>query len=407
MQPFKFLTIVLCLILPNKVFGQVGSDQNIGVVTGGGIAIGAVNCNGSTGTSTQVLQGGVPCTWTGAPTLSTSLTNPLLIGGTGTTSTLTIQATSGNGTTGADIIVKGGNNGATELMRVLANGDVGVGISNPTYTLQAYNNIDGNLFKLESDTLALDARWTTYRNSTGQVQLVPQFSRGSKSSPSIVQNNDLIFLFSAQGYDGGTFATAAQMHYEIDGAPGSGSMPGRISFLTTPSGSATAIERWRINSTGQFLASTDNSWDIGASGATRPRTGYFATSLISPLFRSDNSKVLLQGSGSNATQVASTQTTPPSCSSNCGTSVPTQVGTDSDMIITMGSGGSPASGFVVTFNGTWAAAPSCVGSMAKTGMVVGKIPLTIVTTQTTMTVVTNGTAPSTSDVYAFICRGVQ
>jgi hypothetical protein len=29
---------------------------------------------------------------------------------------------------------------------------------------------------------------------------------------------------------------------------------------------------------------TDNTYDIGASGATRPRTGYFGTSLISPLF---------------------------------------------------------------------------------------------------------------------------
>lgn len=35
--------------------------------------------------------------------------------------------------------------------------------------------------------------------------------------------------------------------------------------------------------TGHLLF-TDNTYDIGASGATRPRTGYFGTSLISPLF---------------------------------------------------------------------------------------------------------------------------
>lgn len=42
--------------------------------------------------------------------------------------------------------------------------------------------------------------------------------------------------------------------------------------------------RWQINgSTGHILAVADNSYDIGASGATRPRTGYFGTSLVSPV----------------------------------------------------------------------------------------------------------------------------
>lgn len=39
--------------------------------------------------------------------------------------------------------------------------------------------------------------------------------------------------------------------------------------------------QWSVLSTGH-LVTTDNTYDIGASGATRPRTGYFGTSLISP-----------------------------------------------------------------------------------------------------------------------------
>ena len=73
----------------------------------------------------------------------------------------------------------------------------------------------------------------------------------------------------------------------------------------------------------------------------------------------------------------------------------------------MGATGVPASGFVITFNDTWTTAPQCTGSMALAGMVVGKLPLTLVTAATTLTVVTNGTAPATSDVYKFICRGGQ
>ena len=63
----------------------------------------------------------------GAKTFSTSVTTPLLIGGTTTTSTITYQPTSGVGTTGADHIFKVGNNGATEAMRILNNANVGIG----------------------------------------------------------------------------------------------------------------------------------------------------------------------------------------------------------------------------------------------------------------------------------------
>lgn len=52
-------------------------------------------------------------------TMDTSCFFPVLAGGSGTTSTLTLQPTSGVGTTGADIIFKVGNNGATEAMRIL------------------------------------------------------------------------------------------------------------------------------------------------------------------------------------------------------------------------------------------------------------------------------------------------
>jgi hypothetical protein len=38
--------------------------------------------------------------------------------------------------------------------------------------------------------------------------------------------------------------------------------------------------RWFINTSGHFLAATDNTYDIGASGATRPRTGYFGTNVV-------------------------------------------------------------------------------------------------------------------------------
>jgi hypothetical protein len=51
-------------------------------------------------------------------TINATTTVSKIIGGSSTTSTLTLQSTSGVGTTGADIIFKVGNNGATEAMRI-------------------------------------------------------------------------------------------------------------------------------------------------------------------------------------------------------------------------------------------------------------------------------------------------
>lgn len=94
----------------------------------------------------------------------------------------------------------------------------------------------------------------------------------------------------------------------------------------------------------------------------------------------------------------------PTCATNCGTS-PSLTGNNSSFTLTMGATGSPASGFVVTFNtaGVWVSAPQCIGQMGKAGMVVTAIPLIVVTSTTTMTVTTNGTAPANGDIYHFHC----
>lgn len=52
----------------------------------------------------------------------TSLISPLLIGGTGTTSSLTLQPTSGIGTTNSDIIFNVGNNGGTLVAKMFSDG---------------------------------------------------------------------------------------------------------------------------------------------------------------------------------------------------------------------------------------------------------------------------------------------
>lgn len=68
------------------------------------------------------------------PTFTTSVTTPLLLGGATASSTLTLQSTSGIGTSDA-ISFKVGNNGATTAMTINTSGNVGIGTSSPSAQL--------------------------------------------------------------------------------------------------------------------------------------------------------------------------------------------------------------------------------------------------------------------------------
>ena len=127
--------------------------------TGGGSAsitlfnnITGYTASGATGTtSTNLVFSTSPSITT--PTFVTNATVPLIIGGTGTTSTLTYKTTTGVGTTGADHIFVGGNNGGTELMRILNGGSVGVNTPSPSAIGTCFN-VYGNTGSVS--TLALE-----------------------------------------------------------------------------------------------------------------------------------------------------------------------------------------------------------------------------------------------------------
>lgn len=74
----------------------------------------------------------------GTITATTSATSPIWYGGSGTTSSLTLNATSGTSATGADVIVK---SGSAELARFLQNGNVGFGTASPNQKVDVNGNI--------------------------------------------------------------------------------------------------------------------------------------------------------------------------------------------------------------------------------------------------------------------------
>lgn len=78
-------------------------------------------------------------------------------------------------------------------------------------------------------------------------------TRGSVGSLAIVQDDDDLGQFVFTGHDGNdTGSQAAIIGVEVDGTPAQDDMPGRIVFMTTPSGSNSAVERMRLSQDGRF-----------------------------------------------------------------------------------------------------------------------------------------------------------
>jgi hypothetical protein len=99
-----------------------------------------------------------------------------------------------------------------------------------------------------------------------------------------------------QVYNSGDFAivlrqTAADVELVIGASS--------YAFIYTPTNHELQLgtnntTRWTINTSGHLVAFTDNTYDIGASGANRPRTGYFGTAVNTPLVSVTSSDLTLR-----------------------------------------------------------------------------------------------------------------
>ncbi|MFM2134417.1 MAG: hypothetical protein RL156_1698 [Bacteroidota bacterium] len=182
------------------------------------------------------------------PTITTSATVPLIIGGTGTTSALRLRSTSGVGAAGADIIFQTGNNGATEAMRILNNGNIGIGTTNPVAVLESANSSGG--FNFGSTVSISTADGPAYFGRK---------SRGSLTVPTAVLANDTLTYFTAGGYTG-TAWTASRGYMSILASQNwTGTANGTdIAFFTTPTNTTSVSEKLRIKADGNVGIGTSS-----------------------------------------------------------------------------------------------------------------------------------------------------
>lgn len=142
--------------------------------------------------------------------------------------------------TGAAILVEDSTDPDTSPFIVDASGNVGIGMTNPSvpFDTQAY----ATSFNMRSNRAS-----------------------GTAAAPTVVASGDTIQTITARGYDGAAYIDAAQISAAVDGAPGTNDMPGRLVLSTTPDGSATLIERVRVNNAGNVI--------IGSGEASATTTG--------------------------------------------------------------------------------------------------------------------------------------
>jgi hypothetical protein len=226
--------------------------------------------NGGTGSNTSTGSGSVVLAT--APTIGTSETVPLVIGGTAVGSSLTLQSTSGVGTT--DFIrFLTGNNGATEAVRILDSGFFGVGTAAPQFKLHVNTNAgslasfppNATAFLVDADTvttlLALDA----YGTGANPV-LSMRAARGTGATPAALQSGDFILTLSGSGYGTSAFSNPnrALMTFSASENWTNANHGTQIAFSTVTSGGDTRAVAMTIQNSGGVSVGTVTDPGIGA-----------------------------------------------------------------------------------------------------------------------------------------------
>lgn len=100
-------------------------------------------------------------------------------------------------------------------------------------------------------------------DANGATLFFTKSRSGTIGGNGATSNNDSVVTIAAEANDGFKPVRAASIGFNVDGTPATGSMPGRITFSTTPVGSSSAAERLRITNAGVVRPGADNTQSFG------------------------------------------------------------------------------------------------------------------------------------------------
>jgi len=229
-------------------------------LTYGGVTL----ANSVTGTGSMVLGT--------APTFTTSITSPIVYGGSAAGSTLTLQSTSSGSPSGDKVTI---NSGGSARVTVLSGGNTGIGTeTNPQYPLVASGNAATGITSISGTNFLVignDSNTTTV--SVDNYQTTPstswssRLSGGTAASP-LDTPTGATFNLLMQGRANGAFTTSAPAKITFSSINnwGAADTSSQIDFFTTPSGSTTRANVVRIQGSGGLSISSGTLTDPGAGG---------------------------------------------------------------------------------------------------------------------------------------------
>jgi len=118
--------------------------------------------------------------------------------------------------------------------------------------------------------------WSSTATHSAGLYLAKSKS-GTVGTRGVVSSGDDLGAIQFSGDDGTNFITGAAILAEVDGTPGTNDMPGRLMFYTTPDGSSTPAERFRIDASGNVgigTTSPDGNFEVSGTATTQYITRY-------------------------------------------------------------------------------------------------------------------------------------
>lgn len=155
----------------------------------------------------------------------------------------------------------------TERMRINSAGQVGIGTT-PSSLLHMYHATAAVSF-LQGDS-ATQSYLSRYSTDASSSDLFFRKARGSVSGgAALVATDDVIGRMMFQVYGGSNFRDIAYIQSAVDTYTSDTDISSRIQFFTTPTGSVTAVERMRIDPSGQVGIGTTPSDKLEIKGILR------------------------------------------------------------------------------------------------------------------------------------------
>jgi hypothetical protein len=245
-----------------------------------GNAASAVNVTAAAGANMVLWANSGAPSFTAAPVIGTSVTCPLHIGGTAAGSTLSLESTSGAGTSDYINFLTGSQ---VERGRIDTGGNVNFGMNG---AILSGANSEGLTPRLQlawaNAVQSLELRQYTADVNPAVLTFVKSRSN-TLGTNAASQASDIIGQINFEAYDTTpTVRNLAAIQAFVDGTPSASSFPGALIFNTATSGANTQSEKWRMNNAGtlRYLVLPTGASVIDGTASTQLNIANGANALI-------------------------------------------------------------------------------------------------------------------------------